>query len=397
MHIFVRPDDSIAYYSQLFHIPMQLILDANLPLTPDTLTVGQSIKIPGFITRTYTIQPDDSLCRIANRLHLNIDALSLLNPGLQLEKLQIGLKMMIPTRVTWRIVQGQQNYDYETLRNDLHKLKTIYPFLLRDVIGHSVLNREIPGLFIGTGPKRIHFNASFHANEWITTPIAMTFLNDYLLALTNNHLLRGIPMLAQYVETTLSIVPMVNPDGVDLVLNGLPTDEVMREQLLKWNDDSTDFSGWKANINGVDLNDQFPADWALERANNPKSPGPRDYGGECPLSQPESIAVAALTERIDFARVLALHTQGEVIYWGYQGLEPPQSEHIVNEMACVSGYEPIKNAESYAGYKDWFIQNWRRPGFTVELGVGTNPLPITHFEEIYEKSLGILLAALYCK
>lgn len=394
MHIFVRPGDSVAYYSQLFRIPMQLILDSNDSLT---LTAGHAIKIPGFITRTYTIQRNDSLSQIADKLNLHIDALLLMNPTLQKEKLKTGLKIMIPIRVTWRIVQGQQNYDYETLTNDLHKLHTIYPFIRRNSIGHSVLNREIPSLFIGNGPKLLHFNASFHANEWITTPVLMTFLNDYLLAITNNQLLQGMPMLAQYVETTLSIVPMVNPDGVDLVLNGLPPDEVVRDQLLKWNNGSNDFSGWKANINGVDLNDQFPADWELERANNPKSPGPRDYGGEHPLSQPESIAMANLTERMNFARVLALHTQGEVIYWGYQGLEPPQAEDIVNEMAAHSGYEPVNNAGSYAGYKDWFIQNWGRPGFTVELGLGHNPLPISQFDEIYEKSLGIFLAALYCK
>lgn len=76
-------------------------------------------------------------------------------------------------------------------------------------------------------------------------------------------------------------------------------------------------------------------------------------------------------------------------------MEPPESETIVNEFARVSGYEPVKSANSYAGYKDWFIQDWRRPGFTVELGKGTNPLPISQFDEIYQKSLGIFLAGLY--
>ena len=136
-----------------------------------------------------------------------------------------------------------------------------------------------------------------------------------------------------------------------------------------------DFSGWKANISGVDLNDQFPANWDLERARNPKKPGPRDYGGESPLSEPEAIAMADLTRRRDFARVLAFHTQGEVIYWGFENLEPPESEVLVNEFSRVSGYEPVQTIESYAGYKDWFIQEWRRPGFTVELGTGKNPLP----------------------
>ena len=188
---------------------------------------------------------------------------------------------------------------------------------------------------------------------------------------------------------------MVNPDGVTLVQEGPPETEPWRTRVVEWNNGSTDFSGWKANIRGVDLNDQFPANWELERERNPKTPGPRDYGGERPLSEPEAIAMADLTRRRDFAWVLAFHTQGQVIYWGFQGLEPPYSEAMANEFSRVSGYEPVQTLESYAGYKDWFIQDWRRPGFTVELGSGINPLPISQFNEIYEETLGIFLAGLY--
>lgn len=395
MDVYVRPGDSFWYYSQIFNIPLQLIVDSNQTINVQTLTINQPIKIPGYTTNNYTIQQNDSIWAIANRLNIPVDAILLINRSINPNRLQIGQSILLPVRVTWRIVQGKQNYDYSMMMNDLRTLQTIYPFLRKGAIGTSVLNREIPSLLIGNGQKRVHFNASFHANEWITTPTVMTFLNDYLLAVTNNWAIRGVSMLYQYNQTNLSIVPMVNPDGVELVLNGLPENETVRANLLNWNNGSNDFSGWKANINGVDLNDQFPAEWELERENNPKSPGPRDYGGEAPLTEPEAIAMAELTRRMDFARVLAFHTQGEVIYWGFQGLEPPESDQMVNEFARVSGYEPIQTIDSYAGYKDWFIQDWRRPGFTVELGLGTNPLPISQFDEIYEEALGIFLAALY--
>ena len=48
---------------------------------------------------------------------------------------------------------------------------------------------------------------------------------------------------------------------------------------------------------------------------------------------------------------------------------------------------------SFAGYKDWFIKVFRRPGFTIEAGSGENPLPIGQFEEIYRDNLGILVTA----
>lgn len=394
MEVFVRPGDSFWYYSQVFNLPYQLIIASNRNLNAQALLPNQPVQIPGYVTSPYTVQRGDTVWSIAQRINLPMDAIFLLNSGISPYTLQVGTQLLLPVRITWRVVNGKQNYDYSMMVQDIRTLQAIYPFLLNEPIGNSVLNKEIPGLTIGKGQKRVHFNASFHANEWITTPIVMTFLNDYLLSLTNNGSIRGLYTLPLYNQTSLNIVPMVNPDGVDLVLNGPPEDETIRNNLIEWNKGSTDFSDWKANINGVDLNDQFPAEWELERERNPKIPGPRDYGGESPLSEPESIAMAELTVERDFARVLAFHTQGQVIFWGFMGLEPPETEQLVNEFARVSGYEPVQTIESYAGYKDWFIQDWRRPGFTVELGLGTNPLPISQFDEIYEEALGIFLSAL---
>ena len=395
MDVFVRPGDSFWYFSQVFKMPMQLLLDSNRNSNPQLLTVGQSIQIPGFVTVNTQIKVGDTLWSIAQSRGLPLDALLLVNANLNPNRLQIGQTIRVPQRVTSRLVNGRQNYDYNHMMSDIKKLQAVYPFLQTPSIGQSVLGRELPEITIGSGAKRVHYNGSFHANEWITTPIIMTFLNDYLLSLTNQQPIRGLSTFPLYQQTRLSIVPMVNPDGVDLVLHGPPEKEPWHSQVIKWNKGNLDFSGWKANIRGVDLNDQFPAKWALESARNPKEPGPRDYGGEKPLSEPEAIAMADLTKRMDFARVLAFHTQGEVIYWGFENLEPPENEVLAKEFAKVSGYTPAQATGSYAGYKDWFIQDWRRPGFTIELGSGVNPLPLTQFDEIYEEALGIFLAALY--
>ena len=92
---------------------------------------------------------------------------------------------------------------------------------------------------------------------------------------------------------------------------------------------------------------------------------------------------------------IALHTQGEVIYWRYQGMEPPQARHYAECFAAASGYalDDAPEASSFAGYKDWFIQDFGRPGFTIECGEGENPLPVSQFGEIYRDNLGILVAA----
>ncbi|WML29300.1 M14 family metallopeptidase [Neobacillus sp. OS1-32] len=394
MEITVRHGDSLSYYSQLFTISLPLIIDSNPKLHLDQLPIGQKIIIPGFMVKDYQIQQNDTISTIAQKQNLPLDGLYLVNPEINPDHLQTGQTIHIPQRITERVVQGKQNYDYRVLKKDLKRLQQIYPFIRVSAIGQSVLGREIPEVRIGNGDKKIHYNGSFHANEWITTAVLLTCLNDYLLSLTNQTPMGGVETPRLYTETSLSLVPMVNPDGVNLVLHGLPDNERWRTRVLELNQGSLDFTGWKANINGVDLNDQFPANWEGERARNQKQPGPRDYGGKKPLTEPEAIAMAELTRQRDFSKVLAFHTQGEEMYWGFENLEPPESETIVQEFSRVSGYAPVKNIESYAGYKDWFIQEWRRPGFTIELGNGVNPLPLEQFDKIQQQALGIFLAGL---
>jgi len=396
MKITVRAGDTFWRYSQLFRVPLNLILDSNPGVDPARLVPGASVDIPGYEIAEPRVAPGDSLWRIAAARGVPLEALLLVNPGVNPYNLQIGQIVRVPVLVTWLVVQPQRLYDSNALAADLNRLTALYPFIRRRSIGNSVLGKEITELRIGTGNKRVHVNGAFHANEWITTPVLVRFLNEYALALTLGGSIRGLVMAPFYQIATLSAVPMVNPDGVDLVINGPPAQQPYRDRVREINGGSLDFSGWKANIRGVDLNDQFPAMWDREVARSPqKAPAPRDYPGTAPLTEPEAIAMANLTRGSDFARVIAFHTQGEVIYWGFQGLEPPESERIVAEFARVSGYTPVRYVESYAGYKDWFIQDWRRPGFTVEAGRGVNPLPLSQFEEIYQETLGILLANLY--
>lgn len=95
----------------------------------------------------------------------------------------------------------------------------------------------------------------------------------------------------------------------------------------------------------------------------------------------------------NFNLVIAYHTQGKEIYWQFQNYTPLKSQQIANTFATVSGYSIADTPynSSFAGYKDWFIQDFRRPGFTIEAGIGKNPLPISQFDQIYNNNIGILL------
>lgn len=395
MVIYVRSGDTLWYYSQLFDIPLSLVIASNPSVPPDQLIPGQQIFIPGFRSQSYTVKQGDSMWSIAQSYALPLDFLLLANPTVQPQLLQIGQEVLVPEKVTDLVIRDVNNYTYESMLEDLASLMDIYPFIHQQTIGTSVLGKDIIELQIGTGSRQKHINGSFHANEWITTPVIMMFLNEYALSLTNNQPIRGLQILPLFEQNLLSLVPMVNPDGVNLVLNGADAAGPMEEFVLSLNDGNTDFSGWKANINGVDLNNQYPALWEVDAARKPDSPQPRDFPGYQPLTEPEAIAMANLARERIFDILNAFHTQGEEIYWGFQGLEPPYAETIVQEYSRVSGYEAVRYVDSFSGYKDWFIQEFQRPGFTVELGTGVNPLPIGQFDEIYQETLGIMLATLY--
>ena len=193
---------------------------------------------------------------------------------------------------------------------------------------------------------------------------------------------------------------MVNPDGVDLVVGNIQKYMPQIYEFAKGL--STNYpeipfpKGWKSNIRGIDLNLQFPALW--ENARKIKfeqgytKPGPRDFVGPSPLISIEAKNMYNFTLSKNFRLILAYHSQGEVIYWKFADYIPPDSYFIGRKFASSSGYDLNTTPENsaYAGYKDWFIQNYNRPGYTIEVGKGENPLPLSEFQNIYDKNLGIL-------
>lgn len=115
--------------------------------------------------------------------------------------------------------------------------------------------------------------------------------------------------------------------------------------------------------------------------------------GYGPLTEPEALAIYNFTLIHDFNLILAYHTQGEVIYWKYNNYLPENSEEIGKKFANASGYtlDITPPESSFAGYKDWFIQEYNRPGYTIEAGLGKNPLPISQFNKINNDNIGILV------
>ena len=284
----------------------------------------------------------------------------------------------------------------------IRQITDAYPFVRSQIIGTTAFGRPIPALVVGTGPRKVLYTASHHANEWITSYILLKFAEELAAAIGSNGRVYGVPAKNIAAAATIYLVPLVDPDGVDLVTGAIAPGslEYAIAAGLADNYPAIPFpDGWKANLLGVDLNLQYPAGWQQARqikfAQGFTRPGPRDFVGRAPLTQLEARALAEFTETVDPDLVLAYHSQGKEIYWQFDNIFVPGARELGEDFARTSGYTlaDVPEASAYAGYKDWFIQNYRRPGFTIEVGEGENPLPLTQFEQIYRDNLGILVAA----
>lgn len=147
-------------------------------------------------------------------------------------------------------------FNSNAIYENLNILKSTYPFIQIGSAGKSVLGKNIPYVRIGYGQKEVFYSASIHANEWITSILLLEFMYEYCSAIQNNSTIWNFSARPLFNSTSIYIMPIVNPDGVDLVTGYLPqaSDAFKQAQQIANNYPSIPFPyGWKANIRGVDF------------------------------------------------------------------------------------------------------------------------------------------------
>jgi hypothetical protein len=299
------------------------------------------------------------------------------------------------------IVDTTNTYTYEEMLEDIKLLKSTYPELVSyQSIGKSEFNRDIIAVKLGKGKETTLINGSHHAREWMSTMIVMEMLESYAKAYDSNSLVGTYYAKDLLNGISISFVPMLNPDGVTLQQRGLEAfPKSHHTKLLAMNDGKTDFTRWKANAMGIDLNRQYPANWNSPTAE--KKPYYMGYKGSRPFQAKEVIALRDYTLKIKPKIAVAYHTSGRILYWHFHNKQSNYARdyRLANMFSKTTGYtlvKPVTNPTG-KGYTDWFIQQFGLPGFTPELGpsVGERHLPVSIFPEEWRrnKTIGLWLLA----
>ncbi len=280
------------------------------------------------------------------------------------------------------------NYDYLGFKKAVDRLCEKYDFLIKETIGKSIGGRDITAIKLGRAEDYALFVAAVHGSEHITTNVLLKFIETVCESIKS-----GLPAAGYNIQRILSgrgviFVPVVNPDGVEISIHGVGSAGYMQSFVRRVAKGR--YEHWNANLRGVDINHNFDADFdnvkAAERKAGIYVPSMSKFGGFSPFSEPESITLRELCRTYKIRHAMALHSQGEVIY-----ADSPtpilKMEKMAEILSTASGYaieKPTGTAVG-GGFKDWFIAEFSRPAFTIELGLGENPLPIESSTEIYNR------------
>lgn len=295
-------------------------------------------------------------------------------------------------------VDPYHEYSYENMLADAEELQEMYPDLVRlKSIGKTVEGRDIALIEFGNGSRRIFLSGATHAREYISTTYLMYMIDRYANAYSTDGAFAEYNISEILNNVTFCIVPMVNPDGVNLVQNGIYTvknyDAVSKIAIN--NSESLGYHSWKANINGVDLNRNYPNNWYVNRPVT--APASSLFKGYSPLSEPETEAIMDFLNSNMCWAYLSFHSQGEGIYgWndrnaGYY----PQLNSMVSRIINASGFKKLTDTADtdYGTFGDTVRETFLKPTLTMELCkyVGSYPYPNEDFDKVWMPAKSICL------
>ncbi len=259
------------------------------------------------------------------------------------------------------------------------------------LLGRSILGKDIDYYKIGEGRSHIVVAGAHHGMEYITTLALYDFMEFLDDKFTRRAAHCDIDICFLLQRFTFWIVPCLNPDGVELCISGAEKNPLCERQIRM--NGGSDFSSWQANARGVDLNHNYDYgffEYKRIEAECGISAGRTKFSGEYPESEPETHSLANLIRTLFPSLIISLHSQGNEFF------SMPKTEYmerLSRKIAAKTGYEyslPSGGA-AYGGLSDFCGGVLGIPSFTLELGEGENPLPLSSLPAICERLRAFLV------
>jgi hypothetical protein len=256
-------------------------------------------------------------------------------------------------------------FDWETLTLKLMRLEKEYANILKVYsIGRSVLGREIWCCEIKASEYEngvVLIDGGMHGSEVIGVKVAYSIL-ERILSEYNELQSRGV-----LKRLTLIIIPMLNPDGVEMTKYSPPTPSIRLKD-------------GRCNANGVDLNRNFNYEWS---AGGSPLYNSTVYRGELAESEPEVKALKDLMQRRKIVFYLNFHSGvRQIIIPAYQA-NPYLNVYanITSTLSNIFGFEIVRGGV-YGGSANWCLmaRGEPAPSIIIELyGGGTDALNVDWF------------------
>lgn len=289
-------------------------------------------------------------------------------------------------------------FDYNTNLKLFEELAKEFSFLRPAIIGRTALGRGILSLSLGNEKNAVILAGGFHGSEWLTSLVLYLFTERLCRSINEKNLFCGVDIERAFSQLGVTVIPCVNPDGVEISIHGPRGAKGLCSFVEGIKCDN--YRKWNANALGVDINHNFNAGWdklrQMEQEQGINAPSPTRFGGTYAESEAETKSLTRLCRLKKFRSCMALHSQGEELFWQYGDNTPESAEMMAKILADSCGYKLVSNngLYSHGGFKDWFIEEFSSPGFTMEIGKGENPLPKEELYNIYAKLEEALL--LFC-
>ena len=333
------------------------------------------------------------------------------------------------------IVDTSDTYFLDRIYEDIDELCFRYRDILsKSVIGKSVERRNIVALRIageraeilrcaqndeGTKAQNdekikgrnfekpsVLFVGGIHAREDFSVMLCMKMIEQYCFYYSKGKMFDGFDVMNIIDNADMYFVPVANPDGLNIVHNGIHTSsnyEKLKDMKI-WGED---YTYWKANANGVDLNKNFDdGNWDI-RTCVPETDVPcsERFKGYEANSEPETKALVNFCNKNNFSLMVTYHCSGNCTFWAddgtnhmFNGLD----EKIMDELNERFIYRKTKvsaDPKIYGcGFENWFRKRMKRPAFCVELSPfveGGRQHPDYMFEDLvwrHGKSTGLFFA-----